>query len=464
MKLNQYPKYKKSEIPWVGPVPDDWIVNRAKWYLKSPKELNSNEQCNKVLSLTLRGVVDNDPENPEGMVPKDYKTYQIFEKDNLVFKLIDLENIRTSRVGLVDKKGIMSSAYIRVEVGKEYCSDFFYYLYYSWYLQNIYNKLGAGVRATLSSKDLLDIRIPLPSLKEQKMIACFIHAKDRKIAKFIRNKRRLIELFKEQKQAIINQAVTQGITPNVKMKASGINWIDYVPKHWKVLRLKTFADVVLGKMLKSSPSKGDELKPYLRSANIQWFKPDITDIAKMWFSKSGMKKYLLKSEDILVSEGGEVGRACIWNDELEECYIQNSVHKITPNKKILSSYLLYQFSTYASKGAFVSIVNRVSIGHLTREKLVTISFFNPPIDEQKKTVFFIKKRSEKIQSAIEKAEKEIKLIQEYRTRLISDVVTGKVDVRNIKIDDITNEESADDLTSPEEIEEFEDSVEEGVKR
>ena len=113
--MQRYERYKHSSIPWVGELPQHWGEEKGKWLHCFRKDLNSRKQCDNVLSLTLRGVVNNDPDNPEGLVPKDYSTYQIFEKDDLVFKLIDLENFRTSRVGLVHERGIMSSAYLRVQ-------------------------------------------------------------------------------------------------------------------------------------------------------------------------------------------------------------------------------------------------------------------------------------------------------------------------------------------------------------
>ncbi|HDD35270.1 MAG TPA: restriction endonuclease subunit S, partial [Candidatus Desulfofervidus auxilii] len=97
--MKTYPEYKDSNLPWLGRIPTEWNLKRAKWYLKSKKEINTDGSCRDVLSLTLRGVVDNDPDKPEGLVPNDYRSYQIFEKNNLVFKLIDLENYKTSRVG-----------------------------------------------------------------------------------------------------------------------------------------------------------------------------------------------------------------------------------------------------------------------------------------------------------------------------------------------------------------------------
>lgn len=112
--LAPYPGYMDSGVPWLGNVPAHWDIRRGKWLFRSRKELNSDLRNTNILSLTLRGVVNNDPDNPEGLVPKDYGTYQLFAKGDLVFKLIDLENVRTSRVGLVHQDGIMSPAYVRL--------------------------------------------------------------------------------------------------------------------------------------------------------------------------------------------------------------------------------------------------------------------------------------------------------------------------------------------------------------
>ena len=102
----------RSGIPWIGDVPEDWLWERGRRHLRYRKILNPDGASENVLSLTHRGVINNNPDNPEGLVPGDCRTYQVFNKDDLVFKLIDLENVKTSRVGLVHQNGIMSSAYI----------------------------------------------------------------------------------------------------------------------------------------------------------------------------------------------------------------------------------------------------------------------------------------------------------------------------------------------------------------
>lgn len=274
------------------------------------------------------------------------------------------------------------------------------------------------------------IPIPVPPRPEQDQIVAYLRAQDAHMARFIKTKRDLIKLLTEQKLRIIDHAVTRGLDSSVALKPSGIEWLGEVPEHWEVQRLKNVANVVLGKMLTTEAKAGDgDFKPYLRSTNVQWIKPDVRDVKEMWVAKAEMAQLCVRKGDLLVSEGGEVGRACMWNDELPECYIQNSVHRVAAKPMMLPEFLFHQFFTYGKRGRFNAIVNRVSIAHLTREKLVTIPFTVPPIEEQKAICRWISDECQPLDDAIARTEEEIKLIREYRDRLIADVVTGQVDVR-----------------------------------
>jgi type I restriction enzyme S subunit len=135
-------------------------------------------------------------------------------------------------------------------------------------------------------------------------------------------------------------------------KESGIEWLGEIPEHWEVKKLKFISKIVLGKMICNTKSGHMELKPYLKSKNIQWLKVDLESVDEMWFTQKEMKEYKLKIDDIILSEGGEVGKACIWKNELPECYIQNSAHKVTVNSSCIPHYYLYLFSHIGYKGVF----------------------------------------------------------------------------------------------------------------
>ncbi|EIB1178187.1 restriction endonuclease subunit S [Campylobacter upsaliensis] len=199
--------YKPSGIEWLGEIPQHWEVVKGDFVFSNKKELNSNLQCQERLALTLNGVIEKDINQNDGLNPMDFSTYQIFEKNDLVFKLIDLDNVNTSRVGYVYKKGIMSSAYIRLIIGKKSYAKFFYYYYFSLYINQVFNNLGTGVRATLNPDELLAIKIPLPPLQEQKEIAEFLDKKCEKINSAIEKTKKQIELVKEYKNTLINEAV-----------------------------------------------------------------------------------------------------------------------------------------------------------------------------------------------------------------------------------------------------------------
>jgi len=219
-----------------------------------------------------------------------------------------------------------------------------------------------------------------------------------------------------------------------KYKDSGIEWLGEIPEHWKVKPLKFIGEIVLGKML-TNDDKGDYLKrPYLRAQNIMWEAVNIDDIKEMWFSERELRQYRLRENDILVSEGGEVGRTAIWKNELNECYIQNSVHKITINSNNNSHYYLYHFQVYGKIGYFDSIVHKVSIGHLTREKLKDIRFLSPLSIEQQNIKEYLIQKTNQIDTLIQKKQKQVDLLKEYRKAIINDAVIKGLNP-NVKMKD-----------------------------
>lgn len=211
-----------------------------------------------------------------------------------------------------------------------------------------------------------------------------------------------------------------------KYKPSGVEWLGEIPTHWEVKKLKFVAEVVLGKMLCNESKWGYQLKPYLKSKNIQWLNVDISSTDEMWFSNKEMIDYRLKKGDLVLSEGGEVGKTCIWNEELEECYIQNSAHKVT-FKNDCSKYYLYAFFTVGQFGIFDSIVSKVSIGHLTKDKLTNIEIPQPSLAEQTAISAYLDEKTAQIDTAIDQKQRLIALLKERQQILIHKAVTQGLD-------------------------------------
>ena len=227
------------------------------------------------------------------------------------------------------------------------------------------------------------------------------------------------------KQSEINSVITRGLNATVPMKDSGIDWIGRIPAHWEVKRMKEIGSIQLGKMLKNNPEDGDQLKPYLKSKNIQWLELNMDSVEEMWFSELEMSRLRLKPGDLLYSEGGEVGKCAIWNGELEECYIQNSVHKFTLHQGNNPRYYLYLSYHLGTVGYFNSIVNLVSIKHLTGEKIRQIVLPVPPPEEQYAIANYIDSEFKTIDSMIGNISKQIDKLRLLKKALINEVITGK---------------------------------------
>jgi type I restriction enzyme S subunit len=429
--LKPYPEYKDSGLTWLGCIPQHWEVRRNGRLFMQRNSTGYGRLP--ILEVSLRtGVRVRNMDNlKRKQVISDRNKYKRAAKGDIAYNMMRMWQ---GAVGVAPVDGLVSPAYVVVRPRPEVEPRYFSYLFRTDIYKKEVDGFSRGIvkdRNRLYWEDFKRIPSCFPSLAEQKIIADYLDANAAKVRRFIRNRRRLMEVLNEQKQAIINRAVTRGLDLDVSLKPSGIDWLGDIPQHWDVARLKNVATVVLGKMLKSTPSPGYKLRPYLRSANIQWWKPRLDDVAKMWFTESEMDTYRISAGDLLVSEGGEVGRSCLWEDELKECYIQNSVHKVSTGNRLLPKFLLLQFFALGKSGRFEFIVNRVSIGHLTREKLVNVRVVIPPIEDQNEIILQIGEQTISIDTAIDRATREINLILEYRTRLISDVVTGKIDVRHL---------------------------------
>lgn len=440
-----YSAYRASRMPWLSTVPEHWEENRGKFFFREADD-RSKSGLEELLSVShLTGVTPRSQKNVTMFKAESYIGHKVCQPGDVI---VNTMWAWMGALGVARHIGIVSPAY---GVYRPQQKDFFNPAYLGYLLRtpayvSEYTCRSTGIRSSrlrLYPYSFLDIDYIRPPRNEQDQIVAYLRAQDAKIARFIRDKKRLIELLNEQKLALIQRAVTRGLDPGVGLKPSDVEWIGEVPEHWELKRLKQIAKVVLGKMLTLTAKGEGAFKPYLRSTNAQWLKPDVRDVREMWISQSEMTELRVRAGDLLVSEGGEVGRTSIWSDEIAECYIQNSVHRVVAGPAILARFLLMQFFVYGKRGRFESIVNKVSIAHLTREKLVDIVFSVPPIDEQKKLLEYLDTEIEPLDQAIKGAQSEIDLIHDYRERLITDVVTGQVDVRNWTPgpDDITDDDA-----------------------
>jgi len=441
--MKPYPSYKDSVLEWIGEIPSHWDLSKMKYQthiLSSNIDKKQHEGFNKYSIIHYNDIVKNKKIGINEICDFGYcsetqhKTFKVLKGDIILTKdSMDIKNVCDSSIIVDDlEKCVFGYHLTKFSVKSlNLISEYLFYYFNNPSIKEFFLVNSNGTTIIGVGKSTFEdtpINIPPPS--EQKQIVSFLDYKTQKIDELIEKTGKKIELLKEQRISFINHCVTKGLDPNVEMKDSGVEWIGEIPSHWGVKKLKYFSKVTLGKMLTNENKGGYFQKPYLRNQNIQLEKVDITDIKKMWFSPSELIQYRLKKNDLLVSEGGDVGRTCIWNDELEECYIQNSVHKITVNSKSHFRYYLYHFQIHHLTGYFDSIASRVSISHLTKDKLVRVSFLIPPKKEQQVIADYLDEQTQKIDTTIKNETQRIELLKEYRQALISQVVTGKIDVRD----------------------------------
>lgn len=207
-------------------------------------------------------------------------------------------------------------------------------------------------------------------------------------------------------------------------KDSGVEWLGEVPGHWDVAPLKRGYEVVLGKMLQNdASSQDDELVPYLRAANIKWNGVDISDIKQMWVSPRDIKQLALAAGDLLISEGGDVGRSAIWKNELEACYFQNSVNRIRSKEGNSTRFLYYWISAIKDIGFIDIICNKSTIAHFTAEKVAGVPVPFPPREEQQTIAAFLDRETGKIDALIAEQRRLVELLAEKRQAVISHAVT-----------------------------------------
>jgi len=210
-----------------------------------------------------------------------------------------------------------------------------------------------------------------------------------------------------------------------KYKDSGVVWLGEVPETWTVCALSHRYQVALGKMLDEKNITGQHLAPYLRNTDVQWGTVNVVDLPQMDFKGDDLPRYSLNRGDLLVCEGGEVGRAAIWEAPLEECYYQKALHRIRPLDPGRESvqFLYFLFRAAAAVGAFTSSGEKATIAHLPAESLRRHRFPFPPRLEQVRIAEFLARETGKIDELVAEQQRLMGLLKEKRQAVISHAVT-----------------------------------------
>lgn len=409
---------KYSGAPWIGSIPIDWNILRFKDKFENKKEIAGNNSVKyERLALTLNGVVKRSKSDDDGLQPKAFDTYQILRKNDFVFKMIDLQNISTSRVGLSQYTGLVSPAYIRFSPKEEnLVTKYTYYFLMSMYYNCVFNNLGGdGVRSALNSSDMGSLMIPWPNRLEQIRIADFLDDKLSKIDALITNQQQQIEKLKQYKQSLITEVVTKGLNKNVAMKDSGVDWIGEVPREWKLEKIKYVA------IIRDEKYEGGDYE-YIALENVEslsgrYVKTDST------YDLEGTK--LAYSGDVIFGKlRPYLGKALSIDHE----YCVSTEFAVFSPKKLTSEYLKYVLLSYG----FIEIINASTYG--TKMPRANIDFIKnvivpiPTKKEQDDIVAEAIRIDNSLQRLIDIKLSKIEKLNQYKKSLIYEYVTGKKSV------------------------------------
>lgn len=440
MKPASYLKYAPSGVEWLGEMPEHWEVRRMKRIASlNPSKTEARRFLKADTPVTFLpmervrtdGRIDGELLSASAV----WNGFSYFRRsDVLVAKITPcFENGKGACLNtLPTEVGFGSTEFHVLRAGHDISPRFLHLLTTlpDFRQSGADEMTGAAGQQRVPQAFVKNYSLPLPPLPEQAAIVRYLDDIDGRIRRSISAKERLIGLLEEQRQAVIHRAVTRGLDPDVQLKPSGVEWLGDVLAHWVVAPVKRHYSIQLGKMLRNRPTGLTDVEvPYLKAQNVQWFSVRTTNAPTMWASPHEIEQFGIRAGDLLVCEGGEGGR-CGLVKEVEPGYIiQNALHRVRPSGNCTNDYLHYVMVSIAKTGWFDAINNKATIAHFTAEKFGSLPIPVPPLPEQIAIVKYLDKATADVDVAIARARRHVELLREYRTRLIADVVTGKLDVR-----------------------------------
>jgi type I restriction enzyme S subunit len=444
MSFPRYKRYKDSGVEWLGEVPEHWEVLPLYAFAKERGKSNQGMLEDNLLSLSYGRIVCKDIESNDGLLPASFETYQVVEPGDIVFRLTDLQNDKRSlRTAIVEERGIITSAYLALVI-EHSDSRFINFLFRDYDNRKIFYSMGGGLRQSMKFSDLKRMPVLVPCHNEQQTITAFLDRETAKIDELIAAQKRLVELLKEKRQAVISHAVTKGLNPAAPMKDSGVEWLGAVPEHWEVLSVRRIAISVQTGRTPSSDIPGAEMELL---DGIIWYTPgDFSDALRLCDSARKISRNSAASGEanlfpprsvLVVSIGATLGKVG---------YIEHSasanqqINAIIPSNLVDGYFLAYSLSVKVEIMRFLS--NASTIGIMNQEKTKEILLAVPSVTEQRTITTFLDRETAKIDDLTTEAQRGITLLQERRTALISAAVTGKIDVRGLTPTQLTQEVAA----------------------
>ncbi|TAM47323.1 MAG: restriction endonuclease subunit S [Gammaproteobacteria bacterium] len=443
MNYPRYPEYKPSGVEWLGEVPAHWVEMRLKNVASirvsnvDKKAVEGQETvrlCNYV-DVYYHDQITPDLEFMEATAtPQQIEKFALRKGDVLITKDSETpDDIAVPSFVSSDLDGVVCGyhlALIRPEASVVEGAYLARALAALGVRDQFHSSANGITRFGLSFGDISGASVLVPPLDEQRAIAAFLDRETARIDALIARKQRLIELLAEKRTALISQAVTKGLNPDAPMKDSGVEWLGEIPAHWNTPPLYARYSVELGKMLNESRITGDHLVPYLRNVDVQWDVIRFDDLPGMDIPATEYQRYTIRKGDLLVCEGGEVGRAAIVGEINSVVGYQKALHRLRATSSSEAPRFMYYTLYWAANTGVFNVGGVSTIAHLTGEQLRRYRFPKPPVLEQYAIADHLDRQTLMLDAMRAKVESAIEKLKEYRAALIADAVTGKIDIRS----------------------------------
>lgn len=426
--LKPYPKYKDSGSRLLGKVPANWNVRSLRTLVRRRNERNRPDlpllSVAREKGVFVRSLTD--PDENHNVIPEDLSNYKVARAGNLV---INKMKAWQGSMGIAPCDGIVSPAYFVFDLEIENGMFAQRLLRSKPYVAH-FAQASDGVRVgqwDLSVPGMRQIPTLLPPEDEQDAIVRFLNWATGRLERAIRAKRKVIALRNEQKQAIIYRAVTRGLDPSVPLKPTGIPWLGDIPQHWEIRRIKQVSKIFRGRFShrpRNDASLYDGPYPFIQTGSVARADKFITSYTQTLNEKGLAVSKLFPRGTLCMTIAANIGEVAIL--DFDACF-PDSVVGFLPGQRLDRDFLYLVFGCLKPELLRDAPVN--TQGNLNIERIGPTFIPFPDLTEQCRIREWIDGESRPIEIGISRSKREIDLIREYRTRLIADVVTGKLDVR-----------------------------------
>ena len=428
--MKPYPEYKDSGIEFVGEIPKDWDTIRCTYLFEVKSIKNTSGEINLSVYRDY-GVIKRDSRDDNyNRVPEDTSNYKLVEPGDFVFNKMKCWQ---GSLGLSEYRGIVSPAYTICKPKKHFHGKYFHYLLRSQpYIQE-FKRLSYGIRVgqwELRFEDFKDIVVPFPSVPEQTQIANFLDRKTQQIDELIHIKARRVELLQEQRTALIHETVTKGLDLNVEMKPSGVEYIGDIPKHWAITKLKYVSNIPVTYGLNIEPDKYTTKGiRFIRITDID----DSGDLREngVYLSESSVpQEQILNRYDLLLCRSGATVGKSYLHLEKEKYASAGYLVRFNFGDYRTSKFIYYVTQSHFYRNWLEQEIIIATIQNVNGKKYSNFQIPFPLPQERTQIVNFLDHKTAQIDELRSNEQRSLELLKEYRHTLISEVVTGKLDVRN----------------------------------